>query len=240
MIDDALAFLKVLDSNDIPASLKDMQPRDIVVEHAEVDAVASQLRDLFKPYMEVQQQQGRGQQQNPLAMMFGGGANNNAANQIRMTLAVDNQTSILTVNSSQEIFAEVESVVKRLDEAARIAKPTVRSIQLKNADAALIQQMLTSLLPRVSVSASRSAGSGSSSNTPAQSTQGSNPAQDAINRAIQDRIRERFGGGGGARPGGAGGTGGGRPGGGFGGGGRGPGGGFGGGGGPRGGGRGGR
>ena len=211
MIDDALAFLKVLDSNDIPASLKDMQPREIMVEHAEVDAIAAQVRELFKPYMEVQQQQGgRGQQQNPLAMMFGGGGANSAtANQIRMTLAVDNQTSILTVNSSQEIFDEVEGVVKSLDEAARIANPTVRSIQLKNADAALIQQMLTSLLPRVSISSSRTSSSGSSPGTPGQSTPSPNPAQEAINKAIQDRIRERFGGGGGGaggagRPGGGG------------------------------------
>lgn len=222
MIDDALAFLKVLDSNDIPASLKDMQPREIIVEHAEVDAVASQVRDLFKPYMEVPQQQGRGQQQNPLAMMFGGGgANAGAVNQVRMTLAVDNQTSILTINSSQEIFDEVQGVVNRLDEAARLARPTVRSIQLKNADATLIQQMLTSLLPRVSVSSSASSGGNKPSGSSGQSNRDSNnnSGQDAINRAIQDRIRERLGGGGGrdtgGRPGGnTGGFGGGRPGGG--------------------------
>lgn len=214
MIRDALAFLKVLDSNDIPESLKDMQPRQIAVKYADVNDVASLVRDVFKPYMEVQGQ-GRGQQQqNPLAMMFGGSnrGGNDAASQVRMTLGVDNQTSILTVNSSQEIFAEVESVVKQMDTAAQAAKPTVRSIQLKNADAALIQQVLTSLVPRVSISSSRtgtSAGSGSSGSTSSGGSQPktqSNPQQEAINRAIQDRIRERLQGGGGARgPGGGGG-----------------------------------
>ncbi|MEZ6125291.1 MAG: secretin N-terminal domain-containing protein [Planctomycetaceae bacterium] len=214
MIRDALAFLRVLDSNEIPESLKDMQPRQIAVQFADVDAVANLLKEVFKPYMEAQGGN-RQQQQNPLAMMFGGSGGggrggNDESTKVRLTLGVDSQTSILTVNSSQEIFNEVQQVVENMDDAARTARPTVRSIQLRHADPVVIQQMLQSLVPRVSVSSSRSSsgsGSGSGGSTPSPGNSDNNgqrsdnnrgaPNQDAINQEIQNRIRERMQQGGG-------------------------------------------
>ena len=206
MVKDALAFLRVLDSNDVPDSLKDMQPRALMVEHADVNDVAALLRDIFKPYLEAQGQN-RQQQQNPLAAVFGGGGGrggDNEATQIRMTLGVDAQTSTILVSSSQALFEEVEFVVQGLDDRARIANRMVRPIQLKNADPVLIQQVLTNLLPRVSVSASStrtSSGSGGSGAPGGQASPASNPQQEAINRAIQERIRGAGGGGGGGRGG---------------------------------------
>lgn len=203
MIRDALAFLRVLDSNDVPESLKDMQPRQILVQYADVNAVASLVRDVFKPYMEAAGG-GRQQQQNPLAAMFGGGGGSsgrgkNDDSKVRMTIGVDEQTSTLTINSNQEIFDAVEKVVTQSDEAARSANPTVRSIQLKNADAVVIQQMLGSLVPRVSVSSSKTA----SAKPAASETSGSgggnssggrdrDQGQEALSREIQNRIRERM------------------------------------------------
>ena len=145
MVKDAISLLKVLDSNDGPESLKDMQARTIEVEYADVQEVKSMLDDLFKTYLEAQNQ-GRQQQQNPLAAMFGGagggrGGNNEAA-QVRMHLAVDQQNSLILVNSSQELFDEVDKVVKGLDQAAQQANKLIRVIQLKNADASMIQQSL--------------------------------------------------------------------------------------------------
>ncbi|MCA9051976.1 MAG: hypothetical protein KDA89_24730, partial [Planctomycetaceae bacterium] len=121
MIRDAITFLKVLDSDDVPDSLKDMQPRQIYVDFADVGEVATQLKDIFKPYMEPQGG-GRQQQQNPLAAMFGGGGRgggggNEADQQVRMTLGIDYQTSTLTVNSSLSIFDEVEMVVRSQDKS---------------------------------------------------------------------------------------------------------------------------
>lgn len=208
LIKDALVFLKVLDSNDIPESLKDMQPRQIMVKHADVNAVASLLQSVFKPYLEAQGG-GKEQQQNPLAAMFGGGggrgsSGGNAATQVRMTLGVDTQTSILTVNSSQDIFEEVEGVVLQMDDAASAAKPTVRSIQLRNADATVIQEMLSNLVPRVSVTSSKTnaaktsgasssgnaGGGGSDAGAKAQQQQ-----QEAFRRAMEQRAQQARGGG---------------------------------------------
>jgi type II secretory pathway component GspD/PulD (secretin) len=223
LIKDALVFLKVLDSNDIPESLKDMQPRQIAVKYADVNDVSTLLESVFKPYMEVaggKQQQ----QQNPLAAMFGGGGGRGAAadptSQVRLTLGIDSQTSTLTINSSQDVFDEVESVVLQMDEAAKTAKPTVLPIQLRNADATVIQQMLQGLMPRVSVSSSKTntsrtgasndSGGNSSGNADA-AAKAQQAQQEAMRQAFQQRIQQQQqGGGGGGTRGGAGG-GGGRP-----------------------------
>ncbi|MEZ6130904.1 MAG: hypothetical protein R3C59_19715 [Planctomycetaceae bacterium] len=219
MIDDALVFLKVLNSNDIPESLKDMQPRQIFVKHADVNRVAALVRDVFKPYMEAAGGR-QNNQQNPLAAMFGGGGGGSSGrgqsddSRIRMTLGVDDQTSVLTVNSSLDIFNAVEEVVLQSDEAARLANPTVRSIQLKNADAVVIQQMLGSLMPRVTVSSSSTKPSTASSTPSGDNSSGdsNNAAQEAMNREIQNRMRERMqqGGGTSGASGGRSGAGGGR------------------------------
>lgn len=219
LIKDALVFLKVLDSNDLPDSLKDMQPRQIIVKHADVNDVSNLLQSVFKPYMEAAGG-GKQQQQNPLAAMFGGGGGGgrgavaDPASQVRMTLGVDAQTSILTINSSQEIFDEVESVVLQMDDAAKTARPTVLPIQLKNADATVIQQMLQGLMPRVSVSTSKtnsgrsdsgssSGGGGSSSSGDADAAAKAQQAQqDAFRRAIEQRMQGGGAGGGGGTGGG--------------------------------------
>ncbi len=215
MIKDALTFLDVLDSNDIPESLKDMQPHFVKVEYADVRDVESHLKEVFKVYTEAQGG-GRQQQQNPLAAMLGGGGGgrggDESAQQVRMMIAVDVQTSTLTVNCNQALFDEVQMVVTQLDESTRTANPGIRVIQLKHADASMIQQSISALIPRVSVTSSRT-NSGSSNTSGGTSTPAagsttpsatpSNPQQDAFNRLMQMR-----GAGGGANPfGGAGGGG---------------------------------
>ncbi|MEQ9411375.1 MAG: hypothetical protein RIK87_26915 [Fuerstiella sp.] len=213
MVNDAIALLKVLDSNDGPDSLSDMQARTIAVDHADVADVKNMLDQLFKTYLEAQGGNSRQQQQNPLAAMFGGGGRGGAddpASQVRMHLAVDQQNSLILVNSSQALYDEVEKVVQGLDRAARDANRLIRVIQLKNADATMIQQSLNSLLPRVTISSSstNSPGSSSSSGTGGQSRPdsgggGGGGDQEAFQRMIQERMRQRAAGGdGGGRGGG--------------------------------------
>ena len=230
MIKDALAFLDVIDSDNIPESLKDMQPHAIQVVYADVRDVEVRVKELFKTYTEAQGGNNRQNQQNPLAAMFGGGGGkgNDPASQIRLLVEADDQTGTLYVNCNQQLFEAVEGVVRDIDTRTREANPGIRVIQLQHADASMIQQSLTSLLPRVSISSSRTSGSSSSNSSGSGSTSSGNSSQDAFQKAIQDRIRQQ-GGFGGQRGGGTGGSpfGGGRGtgGGGFGGGGRGAGGG---------------
>ena len=198
-VEEAEGFLEVLDSNNIPESLRDMQPRRIEVEYAEIDDIATMVNETFKPYMEPAG--GRQQQNNPLAQMFGGGGGNGKGNEpqgVQMTVAVDRQTSSLIVSSSEALFTKVQEMVKESDEAAKKSNRTIRVVQLKNSDATVIQQSLSSLFPRVTTSATRpSSSSTNSSNTGNnnnnQPSQPQQPQTDPFQQMIQDRMRQRGG-----------------------------------------------
>ena len=205
LVEEAEGFLEVLDSNNIPESLRDMQPRRIEVQYAEIDDIATMVNETFKPYMEPAG--GRQQQQNPLAQMFGGGGGGGKGNEppgVQMTVSVDRQNSSLVIASSEALFTKVSDMVRESDEAAKKSNRTIRVVQLKHSDATVVQQSLTSLFPRVTSSATRTSssttnnsGSGNSGQTgPAQQ-----PATDPFQQMMQDRMRQR-----GADSGGRGGT----------------------------------
>ncbi|MCA9058970.1 MAG: hypothetical protein KDA85_10740, partial [Planctomycetaceae bacterium] len=158
--------LQVLDSNEVPESLRDMQPRTIQVEYADIDEVGNIVKEIFKPYTEAQGGNRQQQQQNPFAALMGGGGRGGEAQQVRMTVSVDRQNSNLIISSSENLFAQVEALVKTLDDTSRNANRSVRVIQLKNSDPTIIQQSITSMFPRVSTASSRpSSNSNSSGNS---------------------------------------------------------------------------
>ena len=192
MINDALSFLQVLDSDDVPNSQKDMEPRQIALKYADVSAVASVVRDVFSPYLEAPNQQRR-QQANPLAAMFGGGGGGAAAPSatgVRMTLGIDTNTSTITINSNQEIYDEVASVILQMDQAAELAHPTVRSIQLRNTDAAVVQTMLRNLMPKVSVSSSSTSRTSSGGGGGGGRSSSSSASQNAQNQLRQRALQQ--------------------------------------------------
>lgn len=200
-VDEAEKLLEVLDSNDIPESLRELQPRRIEVKYADIDDMATMVNDAFKPYLEPAG--GRQQQNNPLAQMFGGGGggNRNEPQGVQMTIAVDRQTSSLIVSSSEALYAKVRAMVEEQDNAAQKANKTIRVVQLKHADAGVIQQSLTSLLPRVTTSSSRpsSSGNNSSNNTGGSNSgdsRSNQPATDPFQQMMQDRMRQRSSGSG--------------------------------------------
>ena len=173
-VDEAEKLLEVLDSNSIPESLRDMQPRQITVEHADIDAVATMVKDVFKPYIEPAG--GQQQQNNPFAALMGGGGGSGKkeANGVQMTVGVDRSTSTLFVSSSEALFQKVEALVKDQDEAAKLARPTVRYVQLMNADATMVQNSLSALFPRVTSSAIKTTSGSTSDNTPRSDSGSSN------------------------------------------------------------------
>jgi len=197
LLQDVWAMLRVLDSDDIPESLREMEQRTLTVEYADITNVASIIRDVFKPLLEVQNSGGR-QQENPLAAMFGGGGSSPKQQQIRMTLGVDQQTSSLIVSSSQAIFDDVKELVETLDKNAKDANRRIRVLQLKNADPVLIQRSLTGLFPRVStsVTSSRTSGNGSTSDSDGKETdetrqQQENKLRDEAIRRFRERAQQR-------------------------------------------------
>ncbi len=51
-IQEAERFLELLDTNELPQSLRDRLPRTIAVQHADVNEVATMVRELYKDYLE--------------------------------------------------------------------------------------------------------------------------------------------------------------------------------------------
>ena len=228
-------MLQLLDATELPTSLRTRVPRTIAVEYADVEDVASIVESVFKDEMTAQepaanrQSQGRGGSGfNPLAMMMGATQNQGRPAEVQLTLGIDRQTSHLIVSCSDSLFRQVEDLVLEMDGRARDAKPVVRVVPLASADPAIISTTLSSLIPKVSVSATRSQRRQSSQ--PENSTPGGGGAPaatppsgaDAFRQMMEDRMRQRSSGGDSSRGGFGGGNGGGFPGGGF------PGGGFGG------------
>jgi len=141
------------------------------------------------------------------------------AQSVRLTIGVDNNTNRLIVSASESLYLQVEALVKSLDDAAHEANRTIRIMPVNSANAAIIQQGITSLIPKVTVSttgSSRSASRPTSSRpTSGAPQQGGGQSGDDVRRFFEERIRQRLQQGGGGRPGG--GSSGGRPGGGSGG-----------------------
>ena len=217
-------MLELLDLAELPTdSLRDKSPRSIPVEFAEIDEVLEIVENTFKYAInpEQQGQGGQGQRMNPLAMLMGGAGGGGGAGgrkQAGPELAVtaDRRTSHLIVFCNDAMFRQVEGLVQSTDERARDAKQIVRIMKLETADPALVSSTLTSLIPKVKVSASRGGTRKKSKDPSNPAAQPGQPPQDAnsdaenLRRVMEQQSQGRPGGGGGAPGGGFPGGGGGR------------------------------
>jgi hypothetical protein len=215
--------LKILDASELPESLRDRTPRMIPVEHADVNAVAEIVKDVFREELEGQQSamsgrssgSSRGGDFNPIAMMMGGalGAAGGRGRKIEMTLGVDTRTNTLVVAASDPIFQRVQTLVRSLDSSALEAKETVRVMPLDNANSAVVSQALGAIIGRVKVSttgggsSSGRSDSGRSSSASSFSppmgfpmspfgSSSSSGSSDAMRQYWEQRMRERMSGGG--------------------------------------------
>lgn len=243
--------LRVLDSADLPESLKDRVPRMIVLEHADVLEVADIVRDVYKEQLDGGMQGGPagnrgGINNNPMAMLVGGmmggqqGQQGRGGRMVQLSIGVDTRTNRLIVSASDPLYRQVEALVKSLDASARQANRTVQVVPLKNTNSAVVQQTLGSLLTKVrttpprnirptsnSSSTGQTAAAQPQPTTPAASTPANQDASgmDAASLLLMNRMMQGGGGGFGGGGFGRGGQGGGQfnafGGGGFGGGGRG-------------------
>lgn len=160
-VNDIMAALEVLDTNELPESAKDRVPRMIPVEVADATEVASIIREVFREQMDANggnplaalARGGGGGGFNPLAMMLGGGGQPQGRQQrgLQLTLGVDERTNTLIVSSSEQLFRQVEQLVKAIDQSAREANNTVRVVTLSNSNTAVAGQALSSLLGKVKV-----------------------------------------------------------------------------------------
>lgn len=206
---DVEEMLKVLDSSELPESLRDRLPRMIPVEYTDAEEVAEIVKEVYKDYMEDRSNQAQ-RGANPFAMLMGGNSNdqkNRRKPAIELTIGVDTRTNQLIVSANDTLFRQIENLVATLDQSAFEAKRTVRVVRLDHADSTVVQQAVTSLLPKVHVSSGggnrsekskTSSGSDSKNGSGGQSSpssdRGGNDA-DAMRQYFEQRMRERMQGG---------------------------------------------
>ena len=167
-VGEVLEALRVLDATELPESLKDRLPRTIDVEYADVDDIAAIVRDVYREQMDsgvnpvavAGGNNGRRQSFNSQEMFTAGGYGNMGGGQVpqqrprpvQLSIGVDTRTNKLVVSANDQLFRQVEALVISLDESAREANRTVRVVTMKNANSAVVQQALSSLLGKVKVS----------------------------------------------------------------------------------------
>lgn len=198
-------MLKVLDTSELPASLRDRSPGIIPVEFASATEVANIVKELYKDYLQAPQQQNNSRRGgNPFAAMMGGGASGGSNAQpaeARLAVSVDDNANQLLVSASDSLFQEIESLVRELDYSAKMSRKSVQVVTLNNGNSALIQSALTSLLPNVTVSTTGDARKKTADPTPGSPGQSTSPSGSSdrgeeIRNFFEQRMRERMGAGG--------------------------------------------
>ncbi len=183
-VSQVMEALRVLDSSDLPESLKDRVPRMITVEHADVADVAAIVRDVYKEQMAGGPQPPGGQPGQNRGMPFGMFMRGSQQQQpprpraVQLSVGVDTRTNTLIVSASDALFRQVETLVEALDQSANQARRTMKVVSMQNANSAVVQQTLASLMGRVTTNSPARTNRGSgSSNAPANGTNAA-PATD--------------------------------------------------------------
>jgi type II secretory pathway component GspD/PulD (secretin) len=176
-VNQVMEALNVLDSAELPESLKDRVPRMIPVQYADVNDVAEIVKDVYKEHMDGGQQANNRQNQpqmgfNPMAMFMGGqqqqqqqGGRN--ARTVQLSIGVDARTNTLVVSASDSLFRQIEALVSSLDESAGQARRTVRVISMHNANSQIVQQTLSSLMGKVKTTSGAPSGASNGGRQPA-------------------------------------------------------------------------
>tara|TARA_R110001592_G_scaffold125262_4_gene335051 strand:- start:121272 stop:125117 length:3846 start_codon:yes stop_codon:yes gene_type:complete len=198
-------MLKVLDTSELPASLRDRSPGIIPVEFASATEVSNIVKELYKDYLQPPQQQNNSRRGgNPFAAMMGGGSQggtNAQPAEARLAVSVDENANQLLVSASDSLFQEIESLVRELDYSAKMSRKSVQVVTLNNGNSALIQNALTSLLPNVTVSTTGDTRKKTTNQTPDSPSQSTSPSSsgdrgEEIRNFFEQRMRERMGAGG--------------------------------------------
>ena len=178
-LDQAERFLEFLDTTELPESMRDRVPRAIPVKHADLNAVAEMIRELYKDFMvdpAAQMEMRRRDEDRRddderrvlVSQSSSSGQKGLRPPGIRLTLAVDTNTSELLVSCNEHLFEQIKEVVEARDAAAFESRPQMRIVELENIGAAEMGMALDELSPRISVS-STSAGTVSRSRTSSDS-----------------------------------------------------------------------
>ncbi|MCS7303942.1 MAG: hypothetical protein NZ602_02380 [Thermoguttaceae bacterium] len=148
-------LLKILDQEKGPEPVA-VQPkaRVIPVFNTAAEDIADLLREVYSDRLIG----GGGGQRPPspqefIQMLRGGGGGRRGAGgsgqvdiQQKMAIGVDSRNNAIIVVAPDQLFQEVEQLVKQLDAAAAESNQTIRVVNLRNANPAAVQQALSALM----------------------------------------------------------------------------------------------
>lgn len=146
-ISQAEGFLKILDTTELPGSLRDRVPRAIPVQHAEAEAVAQIIRELYKdlmvdPTVARASRGGRDERDNdrrPVVTASEAKTPGLRPSGIQLTVAVDAVSNTLLVSCNDQIFEQIQQIVTQRDQAALQYAPVVEVLQLNPGNMYLLQ-----------------------------------------------------------------------------------------------------
>lgn len=167
---EAERFLELLDTNELPQSLRDRLPRTIPVEHADVNEVATMVRELYKDYLEDpnarrrEEDRRRDDDRRTRVNVERQGDRPQDVG-IRLTLTVDTRTSELIVSCNETLFEQIQELVKTRDAAALATKPQVQILTLDPQATQSIAESLNALSTKISVGTSSTQSYRSNSNS---------------------------------------------------------------------------
>ncbi|TWU02951.1 secretin N-terminal domain-containing protein [Stieleria varia] len=157
-------FLEFIDATDVPGSFNSRQPHAIPVHYADVEDIEALIRNLYKDYlvdpvaerMRASRGSRRPDDRNDEASSDEQGSRPRATEGsqdspgIRLTLAVDTTTRELLVACNDQLFQEIESVVRERDLAFRDAEPTIEFVPVTQSVSGNLVELLEGLSPNIS------------------------------------------------------------------------------------------
>lgn len=166
-VDQIEGFLEYIDASDVPGSFLRREPHAIAVRYADVNEIAELLRTLYKDFLidpvaermrlersSRSSRSGDRDESSSRSSSSGSASSSSAAKTespgIRLTLAVDSKTGELLVACNDQLFQEIEAVVRQRDMAVRDSEPTVEFIPITGATPANLVELLQGISPRVS------------------------------------------------------------------------------------------
>lgn len=174
-------LLKILDQEKGPEPVA-VQPKARVIPV--INTAAEDIADLIKEVYNDRLIGGGAAGQRPptpqefIQMLRGSGGSRRGSTgttqadiQQKMAIGVDTRNNAIIVVAPDQLFEEVEQLVKQLDAAAAESNQTIRVVNLKNANPSSVQQALSALMGN-NVQTGRT---GTTSRTPQQQTTGGRP-----------------------------------------------------------------
>ncbi len=223
-------LLEIVDQRGSPEEVQTIpEPRMIPVKHTSAEQVAAIVREVFASRVSGGGGGGGGQQRQPTPEDFvralrggrgggnngGGGGGGASEESSKMTVGVDARSNQLVVAAPDDLFRQVEALVRQLDHNDSNLLQTTRVVTLSKANPAMVRQALSAIVGQAAPQAQNSAG-GNNQGGPQGGRPGGEGGQDPAAamrqqfeafRAMQEGGNQGGGAGGGG-PGGGGGRGG--------------------------------